>query len=437
MNVYDSERMAEILAPLGYSTIASPEEADLVILNTCHIREKAAEKVYSDLGRLVPLRRRAQAEGREMRLVVAGCVAQAEGTEIRRRRPEVDIVVGPQTYHRLPELLARADRARGQGVIDTDFPPESKFDELPARTAQGPSAFLSIQEGCDRFCTFCVVPYTRGAEFSRPASDVIAEANALVANGAREICLLGQNVNAWHGEGLDGSAWTLARLVRELADIDALVRIRYTTSHPANMTDDLIRAHGEVDRLMPYLHLPVQSGSDSVLQAMNRTYTADDYHRIVDSLRTACPDIALSSDFIVGFPGETGTDFEKTLRLVEETGFAAAYSFRYSRRPGTPAAILPGQVPETEKALRLEILQELLAGQQKAFNQSFEGLTMPVLFERQGRNPGQLSGRSPWMQAVHVEAGETLLGTVADVQVRRTGPHGLGGILSGAPTESA
>jgi len=428
MNVYDSDRMASLLAYHGYERTDRPEEADLVILNTCHIREKAAEKVYSELGRLQRLReRRRREEGREMLLAVAGCVAQAEGELVLERAPYVDIVVGPQAYHRLPELLARRERARG-GVVDTDFPPESKFDELPKDVvAGGPSAFLTIQEGCDKFCTFCVVPYTRGAETSRPAADVLDEARRLVASGAREIVLLGQNVNAWHGEGTDGRTWNLARLIRELAELPDLVRIRYTTSHPRDMDDDLIRAHGEVEKLMPWLHLPVQSGSDRVLAAMNRKYTADDYRRIVERLREARSDLALSSDFIVGFPGESEADHEATLRLVEEIGFAQAYSFKYSPRPGTPGSVMPRQVPEEVKDRRLAELQALLEEQQRRFNAATVGRVLPVLFERPGRHPGQLVGRTPYMQAVHVSDPRLCLGDHAFVEIVAHHPHSLAG----------
>ncbi|GBD41075.1 tRNA-2-methylthio-N(6)-dimethylallyladenosine synthase [bacterium HR39] len=428
MNVYDSDRMASLLAHHGYERTDRPEEADLIILNTCHIREKAAEKVYSELGRLQRLReRRRREEGREMLLAVAGCVAQAEGELVLERAPYVDIVVGPQAYHRLPELLASRERARG-GVVDTDFPPESKFDELPKDVvAGGPSAFLTIQEGCDKFCTFCVVPYTRGAETSRPAADVLDEARRLIDSGAREIVLLGQNVNAWHGEGPDGREWNLARLIRALAELPGLERIRYTTSHPNDMDEELIRAHGEVELLMPWLHLPVQSGSDRVLAAMNRRYTADDYRRIVDRLREARPDIALSSDFIVGFPGESEEDHEATLRLVEEIGFAQAYSFKYSPRPGTPGSVMPRQVPEEVKDRRLSELQALLEEQQRRFNAATVGRVLPVLFERPGRHPGQLVGRTPYMQAVHVSDPEIRLGDLALVEIVAYHPHSLAG----------
>jgi len=407
MNVYDSGRMADLLAPLGYAPTESPEEADMVILNTCHIREKASEKVFSDLGRLRETKKARAAEGRQTVIAVAGCVAQAEGAEITARAPWVDIVLGPQTYHRLPEMVARASRAAG-AVIETDFPAEDKFDHLPeARGAQGPVAFLTIQEGCDKFCSFCVVPYTRGAEFSRPAAAILAEARQLVAQGAREIALLGQNVNAWAGEAPRtalspaGSTWGLARLLRELAEIPGLARLRYTTSHPRDMADDLIAAHGEIPALMPYLHLPVQSGSDRVLAAMNRGHKADLYLRLADRLREARPDIALTSDFIVGHPGETAADFEATMALVERVGFAGAYSFKYSARPGTPAASMAGLVAEPEKDSRLQTLQAVLRHQQDAFNRACVGRVVDVLVTGSGRHPGQVAGRSPWLQPVH------------------------------------
>jgi tRNA-2-methylthio-N6-dimethylallyladenosine synthase len=427
MNVYDSDRMAALLARHGYERTTGPEDADLVLLNTCHIREKAAEKVYSELGRLRRLRDARRREGRDMLLAVAGCVAQAEGELVLERAPHVDIVVGPQAYHRLPELLARRARATG-GVIDTDFPVESKFDELPLPEANGAvSAFLTIQEGCDKFCTFCVVPYTRGAETSRPAADVLAEARRLVEGGVREITLLGQNVDAWHGEGPDGREWSLARLIRALADIPGLARIRYTTSHPLDMDADLIRAHGEVPQLAPFLHLPVQSGSDRILAAMNRRYTADDYRRRIDALRAARPDIAISSDFIVGFPGEREEDHAATLRLVEEIGFAQAFSFRYSARPGTPAAMMRGQVPEAVKERRLAELQELLDRQMRAFNAAQVGRRLEVLFERPGRHEGQTVGRSPYMQAVHVADPDVRIGDLATVEITEYHPHSLAG----------
>ncbi|MGF1608128.1 MAG: tRNA (N6-isopentenyl adenosine(37)-C2)-methylthiotransferase MiaB, partial [Kiloniellales bacterium] len=440
MNVYDSARMADVLAPLGYAPADSPLGADMVILNTCHIREKAAEKVFSELGRLRPFKDEKAAAGGRMLIAVAGCVAQAEGEEILRRAPQVDVVLGPQTYHRLPELVARATRDSG-GVLDTDFPPESKFDHLPEESAApGPAAFLTVQEGCDKFCTFCVVPYTRGAEYSRPVAAVVAEAERLVDAGAVEITLLGQNVNAYHGdappyrgETPSGATWGLGRLIRRLAEIEGLQRIRYTTSHPRDLDDELIAAHRDVPTLMPYLHLPVQSGSDRILQAMNRRHAADDYLRLVERLRGARPDLALSSDFIVGFPGESDVDFAATLRLVTEVGYAQAYSFKYSPRPGTPAATADGQLPEPVKAERLAMLQALLAEQQAAFNQATVGRTLPVLLERAGRKPGQLVGRSPFMQAVHLDAPERLLGRIAPVAIAAVRPNSLAGRLAERP----
>jgi tRNA-2-methylthio-N6-dimethylallyladenosine synthase len=437
MNVYDSLRMADLLAPLGYRQVETPDAADLVILNTCHIREKAAEKVYSELGRLRALKRARATAGGAMTIAVAGCVAQAEGAEMLQRAPQVDMVVGPQSYHRLPELLAQVARAAsagagpGRGVLATDFPVESKFDHLPAAPGQGPSAFLSIQEGCDKFCTFCVVPYTRGAEYSRPVADVVAEAQRLVTEGAVEITLLGQNVNAYHGAApAGGGSWRLARLLRRLAEIDGLARLRYTTSHPRDMDDDLIAAHGDLPQLMPYLHLPVQSGSDEVLAAMNRRHRADDYRRVVDRLRAARPDLALSSDFIVGFPGERDADFAATLRLVTEVGFAQAYSFKYSARPGTPAAGLAEQVPEAVKAERLAALQQLLDAQQLAFNRATVGRALPILLERAGRRRGQLVGRSPYMQAVHLAAPDELFGTLVAARIEAAGPNSLSAVLA-------
>ena len=429
MNVYDSARMADVLAPLGYRPVARPDGADMVILNTCHIREKAAEKVFSELGRLRRLQdARAQTGGR-MILAVAGCVAQAEGREILARAPFVDIVLGPQTYHRLPEMVALASRAAG-AVIDTDFPAEQKFDFLPESAApQGVCAFLSIQEGCDRFCSFCVVPYTRGAEQSRPAAAVLAEARHLVAQGAREITLLGQNVNAWHGEAPAGATWDLGHLIRELAEIPGLLRLRYATSHPRDMTDSLIAAHRDVPTLMPFLHLPVQAGSDRVLAAMNRRHTAADYLRIVEKLRAARPELALSSDFIVGHPGETDADFQATLDLVRAVGFAQAFSFRYSARPGTPAAAAPNQVAEAVKENRLQELQALLRAQQARFNAGCVGLEPPVLFTGPGRHPGQIAGRSPFLQPVHVAGPPSLVGQEISVRIRAALPNSLAGTL--------
>ena len=425
MNVYDSARMAELLAPLGYAETDAAEEADLVILNTCHIREKAAEKVYSELGRLRGAKAAAGRDGRRMTVAVAGCVAQAQGEEMLRRAPSVDLVVGPQSYHRLPELIARVERGRG-GLADTDFPVESKFDLLPeTRGPQGVSAFLSVQEGCDKFCTFCVVPYTRGAEASRPVAQVLEEARRLLAAGAQELTLLGQNVNAYHGAGPAGGSWGLGRLLHAVAALPGLTRLRYTTSHPLDVDRELVEAHRDLPALMPFLHLPVQSGSDRVLAAMNRRHRAEDYRRVVAELRAARPDLALSSDFIVGFPGESERDFEATLALVGEIGFAQAYSFKYSARPGTPAAALANQVPEAEKAARLAALQALLNRQQQAFNRALVGRTLPVLFDRPGRRPGQLLGRSPWMQAVHAPLPAAALGRIAEVRVTAAGENSL------------
>ncbi len=425
MNVYDSARMADVLAPLGYAPVSEPAGADMVILNTCHIRDRAAEKVFSQLGRLRLLKLDREASGGRMILAVAGCVAQAEGAEILARAPYVDIVLGPQTYHRLPEMVARASRAAG-AVIETDFPAEDKFDFLPeAAASQGLAAFLTIQEGCDKFCSFCVVPYTRGAETSRLAAAVLAEARRMVAQGTREITLLGQNVNAWHGAGADG----LAGLVRQLADIPELARIRYTTSHPRDMDDALIAAHGDVEKLMPYLHLPVQSGSDRMLAAMNRRHVVADYLDIVARLRAARPDIALSSDFIVGHPGETDADFDATLALVERVRFAAAFSFKYSARPGTPAAGAGNQVSEAVKDRRLQTLQALLRDQQVAFQDGCVGLSVPVLFTGHARHPGQIVGRSPWLQPVHVQGTDALIGTEQTVRITATNTNSLSGHL--------
>jgi tRNA-2-methylthio-N6-dimethylallyladenosine synthase len=417
MNVYDSGRMADVLAPLGYAPVAAPDDADMVILNTCHIRDRAAEKVFSELGRLRVLKQARAVVGERMILAVAGCVAQAEGAEILARAPFVDIVLGPQTYHRLPEMVARVARAGG-AVIETEFPAEDKFDFLPEASApRGLSAFLTIQEGCDKFCSFCVVPYTRGAEASRPAAAVLAEARRLATQGAREIVLLGQNVNAWHGAAPDGGTWGLARLLREMADIPGVQRLRYTTSHPRDVDDDLITAHRELPTLMPFLHLPVQSGSDRILAAMNRKHTADDYLRLIDRLRAARPDLALSSDFIVGHPGETEPDFEATMALIRAVDFAQAFSFKYSPRPGTPAAGAPAQVPEDEKDRRLYALQALLREQQARFNAGCVGLTLNVLLTGPGRHPGQVVGRAPFLQPVHLTGPATLIGQAIPVQI--------------------
>jgi tRNA-2-methylthio-N6-dimethylallyladenosine synthase len=429
MNVYDSARMADLLGPLGYAPATTPEGADLVILNTCHIREKAAEKVFSELGSIRRLKRARERQGGRMIVAVAGCVAQAEGEEIQRRAPFVDLVFGPQAYHRLPEMVARADRAGG-GILDTSFPPEAKFDFLPdSAAAAGVTAFLTVQEGCDKFCTFCVVPYTRGAEYSRPAAQIIAEAKRLVAAGAREITLLGQNVNAYHGAAPDGGEWGLGELIRALADVPGLARIRYTTSHPRDVDDGLIAAHRELPQLMPFLHLPVQSGSDRVLGAMNRRHSAAEYRRMIERLRRARPDLALSSDFIVGFPGERDSDFRATLDLVEAVGFAQAFSFKYSPRPGTPAAAASDQVPEPVKAERLAVLQGLLQRQQRAFNEACIGRALPVLFEKPGRHAGQLVGRSPYLQAVHAEAPADRIGAIMPVMVQAALPNSLAGAI--------
>ena len=417
MNVYDSERMRDVLRPLGYQPVDTAENADLVVLNTCHIREKATEKVYSELGQIKKLK---ESAGGKMTIAVAGCVAQAEGAEIMRRQPAVDLVLGPQAYHKLPEMVARASRATGDR-LETEFETLEKFDALPkAREADGPTAFLSVQEGCDKFCTFCVVPYTRGAELSRPVDDITIEARSLAAQGVREVTLLGQNVNAWHGaaprvEG--GEEWGLGKLARHLARIGGFDRIRYTTSHPRDMDDDLIAAHADVPELMPFLHLPVQSGSDRILKAMNRGHTAERYLDIMRKMREARPDMALASDFIVGFPGESDQDFEDTMNLVREVGYAIAYSFKYSARPGTPAADMFGHVPEDVKDERLQRLQALLREQQASFNASKIGQTVPVLVTGKGRNPGQLHGRSPWMQAVHFDAAEHHIGQIVDVKI--------------------
>jgi tRNA-2-methylthio-N6-dimethylallyladenosine synthase len=429
MNVYDSERMGEALAAEGYVETADVADADLAILNTCHIREKAAEKVYSDLGRLRDIKSERAKGGKETFITVAGCVAQAEGEEIVRRAPAVDLVLGPQNYHRLPELLSRL-RGGEAALVETTFPDEDKFKALPERSpAKSASAFLTVQEGCDKFCTFCVVPYTRGMEFSRPVAALVQEARSLVARGVREITLLGQNVNGYHGEGAKGGATTLAGLIRALAAIDGLRRIRYMTSHPRDMSDDLIAAHADEEKLMPYLHLPFQSGSDRVLAAMNRKHTADDYLRLIERVRAARPDIALSTDIIVGFPGETDADFEETIDLVRAVGFAYAYSFKYSPRPGTPAATMDGQVGEAVKRERLERLQAVLEDGHSQFNAASLGKTMPVLFEKAGRQAGQLLGRSPYLQLVQAEAGPEFIGEIADVEIRSAGANSLSGVI--------
>ena len=412
MNVYDGERMAELLGAQGMTAATEGENADLVVLNTCHIREKAAEKAYSDIGRLT------HEDGTRPMVALAGCVAQAEGAQAKSRSKMIDLVVGPQAYHRLPEMVAAV--AKGERPVDTDMPAISKFGALPARRKVGPSAFLTVQEGCDKFCTYCVVPYTRGAEISRPFPDVVAEARSLVDGGAREITLLGQNVNAYEG-GLD-------KLIRAIARIDGLERIRYTTSHPADMSDALIAAHGEVDKLMPYLHLPVQSGSNRILKAMNRSHDAETYLGLIAKMRAARPDIALSGDFIVGFPGETEDDFAATLNIVDEVGYAAAYSFKYSARPGTPAATIEGQIPRAVMDERLQRLQARIGEHSLAFNRSKVGDDTRILIERSGRRPGQMIGKSPWLQSVHVETGARA-GDMLDVTLVAAGPNSLTGAV--------
>jgi tRNA-2-methylthio-N6-dimethylallyladenosine synthase len=417
MNVYDSERIRDVLKPLGYAPVDAPEGADLVVINTCHIREKATEKVYSELGKLKQMK---LASGGKMTIAVAGCVAQAEGAEIIRRQPAVDLVLGPQAYHKLPEMIARASRAVGDR-LETAFDTVAKFDALPkTREPDGPAAFVSVQEGCDKFCTFCVVPYTRGAEISRNVDDIVSEIRDLASKGVREVSLLGQNVNAFHGAAprLEGGAdWTLGQLVRHIARIGGIERIRYTTSHPRDMDDDLIAAHGDTPAMMPFLHLPVQSGSDRILKAMNRGHTADHYRDIIARVRKARPDIAIATDFIVGFPGESDADFEATMQLVRDIGFAVAYSFKYSSRPGTPAAEMHGHLSETVKDERLQALQSLLRDQQTAFNEAQIGKTLSVLVTGKGRNPGQMHGRSPYLQALHFDGTDALINTLVDVKI--------------------
>ena len=415
MNVYDGERMTELLLEQGMSTVADSVEADLVVLNTCHIRAKAAEKAYSDIGRLK------REDGSKPLIALAGCVAQAEGGEAKRRSPMIDIVVGPQAYHRLPEMVAQA--SHGDRPVDTDMPAISKFEAMPPRRRANPSAFLTVQEGCDKFCTYCVVPYTRGAEISRPWSDIVVEAQSLVDAGAREIVLLGQNVNAWEHDGRG-----LADLIRALANIDGLERIRYTTSHPADMTDALIAAHGEVDKLMPYLHLPVQSGSNRILKAMNRSHSVETYLATIEEMRSARPDVAISGDFIVGFPGETDEDFDATLRVVDEVRYASAYSFKYSARPGTPAATMEGQIRRDIMDERLQRLQARINEHQLAFNRSKIGCDTQVLIERPGKFPGQMVGRSPWLQSVHVD-GDAQPGQIVDVTLVAAGPNSMTGAV--------
>ncbi|CAJ0869005.1 tRNA-2-methylthio-N(6)-dimethylallyladenosine synthase [freshwater sediment metagenome] len=439
MNVYDATRMADLLGREGYAETGDEADADLVILNTCHIREKAAEKIYSELGKLALEKRAREAEGRDMKIVVAGCVAQAEGEEVLKRQRAVDLVVGPQSYHRLPELLKQAKQ--GRRLTDTEFDVEDKFESLPQPSraqirARGVSAFVTVQEGCDKFCSFCVVPYTRGAEVSRPVPDIVAETRRLVDAGVREITLIGQNVNAYRGPDDDGREWSLARLLAHLAGMEGIDRLRYTTSHPVDMAQDLIDAHASLEKLMPYVHLPVQSGSDRVLKAMNRKHKAADYLDIVRRLRKARPDVAMSSDFIVGFPGETDADFEATMALVREVGFASSFSFKYSPRPGTPGAERTDQIDEEIKRVRLAALQALLEEQRQAFNSATVGRTVDVLFEKPGRHEGQIAGKTPYMQAVHVSGPADMIGGVAPVAIVAAGSNSLAGRLLGKGEEA-
>jgi len=431
MNVYDSARIGSILQKLGYQETSTPQEADLAIFNTCHIREKAAEKVFSDLGRLNLIREERLTQGKDMIIGVVGCVVQAEDEQIAKRAPFVDFATGPLTYHRIPEILEKIARERGKTIIDTDFPPEAKFDYLPENTSNNVCSFLAIQEGCDNFCTYCVVPYTRGAEYSRPIDNILQEAQSLVNNGCLEINLLGQNVNSYHGEDSSGKERNLAYLLNKLAEIDGLQRLRYTTSYPADMTDDLIACHHNLRKLMPYLHLPVQSGSDKILKAMNRRHTSSDYLRVVDKLKTANPEIGMSSDFIVGFPEESDEDFKATINLVQKVGYIQAFSFKYSRRAGTPAAIMPNQVDEKIKSARLDELQELLFSQQLAFNKSCIGKTMPVLFESKGRGKNMLYGRTPYMQNLNAEIDNKFLNKIVDIKITEAGMNSLNGKMKG------
>jgi tRNA-2-methylthio-N6-dimethylallyladenosine synthase len=434
MNVYDSHRMADMLAAQGFSETPGPEDADLIILNTCHIRERAAEKVYSELGRIRQIKRAAADEGRHVTIAVAGCVAQAEGKEIIRRAGAVDLVVGPQSYHRLPALLERV--AQGETVIDTEFPVEDKFSVLKAPTraatrARGITAFVTVQEGCDKFCTFCVVPYTRGIEVSRPAASIVTEIERLADAGVREVTLIGQNVNAYHGDGPDGRSWTLGRLLHRLAGVPGIARLRYTTSHPCDMDDSLLEAHRDLACLPPFLHLPVQSGSDRILAAMNRRHTRADYLAAIARMRAAHADMAFSSDFIVGFPGETEEDFCETLSLIDEVGYAGAYSFKYSPRPGTPAADMAEQLPDAVTSERLYRLQDAITRQQMAFNARWLGKSLDVLFEKPGHHPGQIVGRSPYLQPVHVSGPSTLIGNIGAVTITELRANSMIGELAG------
>lgn len=431
MNVYDSQRIAAILKSLGYAEASSLKNADLVILNTCHIREKAAEKVFSDLGRIELVRQERAAEGLDTVIGVVGCVVQAEDDQIAKRAPYVDFAAGPLTYHRLPEILAKVGRRRGHTVIDTEFPVESKFDFLPDNQSAGRCSYLAIQEGCNNFCTYCVVPYTRGVETSRPVEDIIREAKRLVEGGTVEINLLGQNVNSYHGEDSAGKERNLAHLLRRLNEIEGLQRIRYTTSYPADVDDDLIACHRDLPKLMPYLHLPIQSGSDSILKAMNRRHTSGQYLEIIERLREANPALGFSSDFIVGFPGETDADFQATLDVVNRVKFIQAFSFKYSRRAGTPAALMPNQVEEKSKRRRLDILQDLLFSYQLKFNKESVGKVMPVLFDMKGRHKGQLIGRTPYMQNLHAELGKECLNRIINVKITDATTNSLSGVVEG------
>ena len=431
MNVYDSERIADILQTLGYREASSPREADLIIFNTCHIREKAAEKVFSDLGRINLIKEERREQGKETTIGVVGCVVQAEDEQIAKRAPFVDFATGPLTYHRIPEILAKVNRKKGIPVIDTEFPAESKFDFLPQNSNSLSCAFLAVQEGCNNFCTYCVVPYTRGAEYSRPVKEIVEEARRLVQNGALEINLLGQNVNSYHGEDTAGKERPLSYLLRELAKIDGLKRLRYTTSYPADMTDDLIECHRDLDKLMPYLHLPVQSGSDKILKAMNRRHTSSDYLKVIEKLHKANPDIGMSSDFIVGFPGETDEDFQATLDIVNQVKYIQAFSFKYSRRAGTPAALLKNQIEEKVKKERLDILQNLLFSYQLKFNKDSVGKIMPVLFESRGRGHNQLFGRTPYMQNLHAELDKSCLNKIINIKITEATTNSLIGVMEG------
>ena len=427
MNIYDSQRIAGILQTLGFEETSSQTQADIVIFNTCHIREKAAEKVFSDLGRALLIKNERLEQGKDTIIGVCGCVVQAEDEQITKRAPFVDFATGPLTYHRIPEILAKIARKKGISVIDTEFPAESKFDFLPQNNSQGACSYLAIQEGCNNFCTYCVVPYTRGVEYSRPVAEVINEAKRLIATGTLELNLLGQNVNSYHGEDEHGKERHLAYLLQRLAELDGLKRLRYTTSYPADMTDDLIDCHKKIPQLMPYLHLPIQSGSDTILKAMNRRHSKDDYLRIIDKLKQANPQIGMSSDFIVGFPGETEKDFQATLDVVKYVGYIQAFSFKYSKRPGTPAAVMPHQIEEKIKKERLQILQDLLFSYQDKFNQSCVGKTMPVLFESKGRHSGQLIGRTPYMQNLHAPLSKDNLNKIIEIQITDATTNSLSG----------